>query len=480
MFCFGVLFGPLALQIPQLAILIVLVCLLLSIAIVPKKKERLLLIALFLLVFGVFRYSQSETPKNIQTLLEVAEQSIRVRGIVSSEIENQVFSKRVVLKDVKVADKSYYGKMLVYIPMETKVSYQDNLVFNCSLKAPEQFNGFRYDKYLETKSILSICYYPNYLDVIKNNNFSIIASILSIKEKTNKQLAKILTEPHSSFLSGLIFGGSSSLSKELKDDFSRTGTSHILAASGFNVSLFSFVFLGWIIQTRLGRKRGIYLTAILLLFYVVMAGMGPAVVRATMLAFVILIGAIVGRKTSTGNALLFAGSVILLANPRLLLDDVGFQLSFVATWAIMFFVPLWRDRFLFIPESFGLREAFVGSLAAIVATLPIIIFHFGSISIIAPLTNLIILPFIPYTIAFLSIALFVSIISIQVGIFFALPAWALSFIILHIIKYSSSLPFASLSIVHNKEIGLAVATVMLLILFSVYGKTRHFHISTLV
>jgi len=53
----------------------------------------------------------------------------------------------------------------------------------------------------------------------------------------------ILSEPHASFVSGLLFGGSSSLSKEMQNDFSRTGVSHILAASGFNVSIFAFVFL---------------------------------------------------------------------------------------------------------------------------------------------------------------------------------------------------------------------------------------------
>jgi competence protein ComEC len=480
MFCFGILFGPAASWMSQFYILIILAIILFSTAILKKKKYIMIAIALFLFVFGLFRYVQSEVPNNIPTIQNYAGSTLRVSGVIDSEVESKLSSQRVILKNVEVADKNVFGKMLVHLPLYPKVSYSDKLVFNCSIKTPEPFNGFRYDKFLESKGVLAVCYYPNYTDVIKSKKFSLVGGILKIKEKANLRISKIIPDPHSTFLSGLLFGGSSGLSKELTDDFSRTGTSHILAASGFNVSLFSFVFLGWVIQTRLGRRRGIYLTAGLLLVYVVMAGMGPAVVRATLLAFVILTGALIGRKESSVNALLFVGSVILLFNPRLLLDDVGFQLSFVATAAIMFLTPKWRDSFKFLPESFGFRESFVGSLAAITATLPIIIYHFGAISIIAPITNFLILPFIPYLMAFLALALFVSVLSLQTATLFALPAWALSFIILHIIKFSASLPFALVALGHNKEIGAAVGVLLLLILFWVYGKARHFHIRSLV
>ncbi len=479
-FCFGIMFGALTKDFSQLLFLIVLAVILLSTSIVKTKRQRVISIALFLFVFGMFRYGQSEIPKGVTSLKDVSQQATRVSGVVSSEVEKQVGSKRVVLEQVKIADKSVHGKLLVHLPLQTKVSYADKLVFNCSLKNPEPFNGFSYDKYLESKGVLSVCYFPNYVDVVSGEQFSIIGTIFKIKESANRRLSKIITEPHATFLSGLIFGGSSGLSSELKNDFSRTGTSHILAASGFNVSLFSFVFLGWIIQTRLGRKKGIYLTAFLLLGYVVMAGMGPAVVRATLLAFVILTGALVGRRASSINALLFTGSLILLANPRLLLDDVGFQLSFVATAAIMFLVPVWREKFLFIPEAFALREAFVGSLAAITATLPIVVYHFGSISLIAPLVNFLILPLVPYLIALTIIAFATSVISIQAATLFALPAWGLSFVILQIIRLSSLLPLSQVVLENNKEIGLTLAALLLLIFYSVYGKARHFHIRQLV
>ncbi len=479
-FCFGILFGPLLKPIPQIYLLVVLAFGLFLIALVKERKTRIITIALFIFVFGIFRYTQSETPKNIPLINNSSTSSVRVSGIVDTEVEKKMSSQRIILSNVKLRDKKVFGKLLVHMPLYPKVSYSDKLVFSCSIKNPEPFNGFSYDKYLESKGVLAICYYPNYVDVIPNKSFSIIGSILKIKEKALGQLTQIITEPHATFLSGLLFGGSSGLSKELQDDFSRTGTSHILAASGFNVSLFSFVFLSWIIATPIGRKRGIYLTAILLLAYAIMAGMNPAVIRATILAFVILVGALVGRKASTFNALLFAGSAILLVNPRLLLDDVGFQLSFVATWAIIFLVPKWKSKFDIVPEAFGLRDAFVGSIAAIVATLPIIIYHFGSVSIIAPIANFIILPFVPYLMAFLAIALFVSVLSIQAATLFALPAWALSFIVLHIIKLFSAIPFSYISLVNNKEIGVTIGGIFLILLFWFYGKARHFHIRRLV
>src|SRR3989338_3293775 len=107
-----------------------------------------------------------------------------------------------------------------------------------------------------------------------------MGTILTIKSCATDTLREVLPEPHASFLSGLLFCGSTALSGDLKDDFRQTGTSHILAASGYNVSIFSITFLSFIMSTRLGRRRGLILTTILLALYVIVAGASAAVVRA--------------------------------------------------------------------------------------------------------------------------------------------------------------------------------------------------------
>ncbi|MDO8625427.1 MAG: ComEC/Rec2 family competence protein [Candidatus Diapherotrites archaeon] len=274
-------------------------------------------------------------------------------------------------------------------------------------------------------------------------------------------MKQILPESHASFLFGLVFGGDVGLDRDVQDEFRRTGTSHILAASGFNVSLFTFVFFSFIIQ-YLGRKRGAIATVVLLVTYVIMAGATAAVIRAAIFGCVLLIGATIGRRASITNTLLLTASVMLFYNPRWLLDDVGFQLSFVAFAAIMFVAPRFEKHLAFIPDHLGIRNALAGSLSAIVLTLPIILWQFGTVSLVAPFANVFVLPLVPflmfYTIAILPIAW----LSTSIGQLVAWPSLIGSKYILSIISIFASPTFASVSIpfAHVSAIVVAIGIVV--------------------
>jgi competence protein ComEC len=432
-FCFGILLGAFTNTLTTSTGLFLIIIPLAVGLITPNKKHRFILFIVAMLMLGVFRHHQALLPPNVSTVADHTNISTRVEGVIAAEVELREKSQRVVIDDIKVADQTVDGRVLVQLPLYPEVSYNDTLIFNCTLEIPEPFNGFAYDRYLASKGIFATCPFPQYVDVIDSDKFSIVGAVLSIKSFLLSKLDQLVPEPHSSFLSGLLFGGSSSLSAELKDDFSRTGTSHILAASGFNVSLFSLVFLGWILQTPLGRKRGLMLTGLLLIVYTITAGATPAVIRAAIMGLLVLIERWISRKALMLNVILFAGALMLFANPLLLLSDVGFQLSFVATTALLLYTKPLSEKLKFIPARLGLRESFSASLAAIIATLPIVIYHFGQVSLIAPIANLLILPLVPYAIGFGILALTISIVSVVAGTLFAAPAWALSLIMLWIL-----------------------------------------------
>ena len=296
----------------------------------------------------------------------------------------------------------------------------------------------------------------------------IVGSILAFKHDIVDKMKQVFPEPHASFLFGLVFGGNVGLDKDVQNDFAKTGTSHILAASGFNVSLFTFVFFGFIIQ-YLGKKRGAIATGFLLIAYVIMAGATAAVVRAAVFGAVMLIGSVIGRRTYLLNVLLFTASLMLFWNPRWLLDDVGFQLSFVAFVAIIYVAPKLEEHLLFVPEHFGIRDALAGSVSAIVLTLPIMLWQFGAVSIVAPFANVFVLPLVPflmlYTIAILPFAW----LSISVAKIVALPSLFGSQYILGIISVFASPSFASVSVPFARVS--AIVTAILLIAASIaYSK----------
>lgn len=467
-FCFGVLLGGLA---PSSWWNVLLALCALSFVLVFFARDRVIRFVFVLVViflFAIFRVTQTDFGADVATVADFSDKAIRVTGVVDAEVERRASTQRVVLDEVMFADDPAAGRLLVFAPLYPEIAYGDKVVFNCRVQKPEPFQGFAYDKYLESHGILAVCLVPEYIDVHERDVFSFTASILSIKMFLIGRLQGAMPEPHASFIAGLLFGGSSSLSADLKDDFAATGTSHILAASGFNVSLFSMTFLSWILTTRVGRKRGLILASLFILIYVVAAGATPAVVRAGIMGSLFVIQKWISRKGYLLNALLLTASIMLLVNP-LLLGEVGFQLSFAATVAILTLTDKVSTHFEFIPKRFGLRQSFAGSLAAIAITTPILLWHFGQISTVAPLANLLVLPFVPYIMFLAIVGILVSLFSITIGSIALVPAWALSFIVLTIISLFGAIPFSLLEIAHAQILAFAFVVFLACYLFRFYA-----------
>lgn len=446
-FCLGVLAGPLFLSVSSLPFLFA-ACVAAIAAFALPKKPRLILCAFACISFGLFRYQQSELPRYLKTVEDQIGITGRVEATVVSDVERRINGQQATVSDMRVADETVHGKMLVRFPLYPTIAYGDRLVFSCRLERPEPIEGFAYNRQLAARGILAVCPFPEYTSV-RSSESSFTKNILAVRDRLIDRLRDVLPEPHASFVAGLLFGGSSSLSSQTREDFSRTGLSHILAASGFNVSLFSVVLLHLLLQSPLGRRRGLIVTSALLLFYVMLAGATPAVVRATIMAGMIVLQTGIGRHASVRNMLLLTLSGMLLFNPRLLLDDVGFQLSFVATAALLLIHPRMKHLFHAFPEAFGLRAAVSSSCVAILFTLPILLWHFGEISLFSPIANALVLPFVP-------LLMILGIIGLIGGAFLALPAYGLSFVLLRITQTISSLPFASLPIGSSRLLALLV------------------------
>jgi competence protein ComEC len=459
-FCAGVLVGPLfsfasdGLGWPFLIVIVA--------AVIWRPSEtRFILILCVALIGGMLRIGQSDSSLISATFLDKMEKDVRVAGQVRSEVSARISGAQFEMDRLTIAGEPREGAMLVRAPQKANLTDGAEIQFVCRLEAPEPIETFRYDRYLESRGIFAICDRPEHMDV-RTTSITWIGRLLMFKSAIVDRLGQLFPEPQASFLSGLLFGGSSALSPELRDDFARTGTAHILAASGFNVSLITLVLLRILLQTRLGRRRALIVTTILLVAYTLMAGATASVVRAALMASVLLVGLWVRREADAANLLLLAAVILLLWNPRQLLGDVGFQLSFAATAALLY-VPKRVSRwFEFVPERFGIREAFVGSLAATILTTPIILWHFGTLSIISPLVNLFVLPLIPYVMGGAFLVLVLSILSQTLAIWTATMVWLAGSFQLLIIKTFSALPIASISASHAHALAVVSALVILI------------------
>jgi len=258
-------------------------------------------------------------------------------------------------------------------------------------------------------------------NLVSQKNF--IRLLLKTRGQIEQNLNQLLPEPQASLLLGVVFGVKSQMPENFWQNLRKTGTLHLVVASGQNVVMVTGFLMNSLVL--FSKRRGVILITFLgIIIYVLMVGAEAPAVRAGLMAMMIFVGQLLGREGNQGKFLLLTVMVMLLISP-LMLFDIGFQLSFAATAGIIWIYPMLKSKILnsvaVIPL---LSEAFLVTISAQLATLPILLVNFGQFSWLSPLVNSFILPTIPIVMALgiiLSGLSFVSKLLAQVLAWFAWP-----------------------------------------------------------
>lgn len=264
-------------------------------------------------------------------------------------------------------------------------------------------------------------------------------------------LGRVLPEPQAGLAAGILLGLREAVARDVAAAFTTAGVSHIVAISGWNVAIVAGALTR--LLRRAPRRLRIGATAATVALYAVATGGSPSVLRAAAMALVVLLAGELGLRAAAGDALAWAAAVLLLADPRAVTDP-GFQLSVLATGGLIAWAgPLesWLARGLpLLPPLF--RANLAVSLAAQLATLPVVIATFGRLSLVAPLTNLIVVPLVPPSMAAGLAALGGGILAASgtpggpVGTALAVPAWLLFGAVIFVSQAAASFPFAALDL----------------------------------
>jgi ComEC/Rec2-related protein len=238
-------------------------------------------------------------------------------------------------------------------------------------------------------------------------------------------LEKTLPEPMSSLAAGILLGVKSHMPQDFYEQLVSTGTLHIVAASGFNVSIVATVLMN-LLSRVVSRGAGIVFGIMGIVVYVLIAGGSASVVRAGIMGSLTLIAYYFGRPAEAKRLLWITGAIMLLIDP-LLIADIGFQLSFAATAGMLYIEPYIStigNRNKVISERQQVRDFlkdyFYPTLAATCATLPFIFWHFGRISFVSPIVNVLVLPVVPLVMLLTSLIM----VGGQLAAYFAyLPLW---------------------------------------------------------
>ncbi len=272
-------------------------------------------------------------------------------------------------------------------------------------------------------------------------------------------LRSLVPDPESAILLGIVLGERGGIGRELREAFAASGTTHLLAISGFNMTL---VAAAVALATR-GRVRpaaSAALTVLAVVGYSVLVGLAPSVVRAALMATVLALGLALGRPAAGANALGAAVVAMLLVHPDALFD-VGFLLSAVATGGLLALHRPIADRLAILPGP--VRDGLAATLAATIPTLPIVAGAFGRISLVAPLANLVAVPLFPALMLFGAATSVVGGLWLDAARPLALGAYAFAFALRRVVETSASVPAASVAVPDGALTAAVVATTIIAI-----------------
>lgn len=257
------------------------------------------------------------------------------------------------------------------------------------------------------------------------------------KHVMERALSEILPEPEAGLSKGLLLGGDVYLPEALKESFTRVGLSHMIAVSGYNMTLIAEMFLVVGLSLGLWRKQAIWTALVGIVFFILMIGMPASAARAGAMAGIVFMAFQSGRLVHPVRTLLFAAGVMLLFNPLLFRYDMGFQLSFLATLGILVLMPYCEY---IAPKQRLLKKGFeilCMTLAVELFVLPLILFSFHTFSLLIIIGNFLILlvPFAMAT-AFAAMLLFLIVPGAQVMIVWS--AFAFLTLITRSVEYLGS------------------------------------------
>lgn len=483
-FCFSFLLGVFVASILQLqsGLIYLYLSLFISLSLIiyfwSNQTRRFIFLCLFFLIIGFARYVFAFP----SVLPQEGEQTFI--GVVVSEPDVRIDSVNYSIESCYLGHGSCMD-VLVKSGLYPRFEYGDELSITCKLKKPD---GMYYAK----EGTFLSCDRPDITKIGEKKGSFLMAKILALKHIVAERVNRLWHEPQASFMAGLLYGYRGGLG-DLNDLFNRTGVTHIVAISGYNISIIAIVLCTICVQLYIPRKKAFWLVSTGIVLFVIFTGAGASVVRAGIMGLIVLLAKQIGRMSQAGRVLVFTAVLMCLHNPLVLVWDAGFQLSFVATFGLVYLSPIVGDwiaasapprRFLAMTDDqpslrggaerslvptrdrlrnlsrlkSGIFETFVATISAIIATLPLILYQFGHLSIVAPIVNILILWTIPYIMLAGFLAVIGSFVFYPLGKLISwLALFGLNYII-EIVRWFGSLPFAAIDL-----------TIPVWLMFGLYG-----------
>lgn len=408
-------------------------------------------VSLFLVSLGVggmrFVYVASTFETN-DFLKSRIGRDVEFFAVVVAEPDQRETSTRLMLHPVDIETGKYIAdeKVLVTLPaLHTPLFYGDTVSVVGTLEVPQNFETdtgreFDYVSYVKKDGVRYEMFRPQIHIESHGQGNILVLTMLRIKDAFLKSISRSIPQPEASLAGGILLGAKHSLSKKTQQDFRKSGLIHVVVLSGYNVTIVAdcivrlFSFLPKMYAGSMGVLG--------IIFFALITGGGATVVRASIMSLLVLVARFTGRPYDVLRALAVASCAMVFHNPHILLSDPSFQLSCMATFALIVYTSPIERTLWWLPATFQIRSCVASTLATQFFLLPMLIYMTGMVSLVALVNNILVLAVIPLAMCVSFIAGVCGFVSAFAGSIAGYVAYTLLGYVFTVVELSVRIPFA--------------------------------------
>jgi competence protein ComEC len=400
-------------------------------------------LALLFCSIGLLRFETASWQFGQSDFQEYVGKEIVFEGTVIKEPDKRETSTRLY---VEVQEEL----LLVATDKNSPVRYGDRVTVTGKLKAPEAFatelgRTFDYPTYLLVRGVEYQVERASVEVESSGHGLWLLEILFMLKQALMGSIEIAIAEPYAGLGEGLLLGVKQAIGEDIESAFRSSGIIHIVVLSGYNVMLV-VTFILFLLSFFFKKRTRIIVGLISIVLFALLVGLSATVVRASIMAGLLLWADYLGRTYDLKRALLAAGCVMVFHNPYLLIYDIGFQLSFMATLGLIVVAPIFES---FVTDGFSklkLKDFFISTLATQIAVLPLLIYHIGEVSLVAVVVNVLVLPIVPLAMLLTFTAGVVGFVSVQLSLMIGFLAYLTLRYIIEVAVFFSNLPLASIII----------------------------------
>lgn len=370
-----------------------------------------------------------------------------LKGRVNSEPKEKFYGSQFIFKpdDFPIKNTQFLVRTTsknIFLYDMVSLKGELSSVENFSTDSGREFN---YIRHLQKDSVYGIFKNPN----IENFGFvkkSLHRRLYLYKKKVVQNMYVYLPGKHAGLIAGVLLGEDGELEAEVEDSFRKAGLMHIVVLSGYNVSLVIAIVMALFAWLRKSLRAPFVLFTIVC--FALLTGAGITVLRASLMAVFIVMAQVLDRKYHVERALILVCVFMVLWNPWLLVYDLSFQLSFLASYGLVVMYPYVEEKISFVPKFLSMRDSAAATISAQIFVVPLIMFSIGDFSLVSILVNTLVLFAVPISMILGAVYAIHALVALP-EFFVEFVSWLLKFVldfIFLLTDFFSSLPLASIKV----------------------------------